>query len=310
MRIGVLDLGTNTFNLLIVDVNPDNSTTSVFKTKIPVMLGAGGINRNIITPQAFQRGLNALKSHKALIDNFHVQKTFAFGTSALRSAKNGKQFIKAAKEEVHLEISLITGKKEAELIYYGVREALNIGDEASLILDIGGGSNEFIIGTNTDCFQCHSFDIGAQRLLDMFNPSDPITPEEMREMEKHIERTLEPLFTSIEKYAVKELIGSSGSFETFAALAAHRFSSPSDLKGKKEYVFDMDQYQMIHHDLINATREQRLAMPGMVEMRVDMIVISTVFVNVVLKHLNISRMRLSAYALKEGILWAITHGKL
>lgn len=310
MRIGVLDLGTNTFNLLIVDVNPDNSTTSVFKTKIPVMLGAGGINKNIITPQAFQRGLNALKSHKALIDNFHVQKTLAFGTSALRSAQNGKQFIKTAKEEVHLEISLISGEKEAELIYYGVREALEVGDEPSLILDIGGGSNEFIIGTSDDYLAKHSFDIGAQRLLDLFNPSDPITNEEISRMEEYIEQMLEPLFLNTEKYPVKELIGSSGSFETFAALAVNRFGSADDLKGKKEYVFNMDEYKAIHDSLLRATREQRLAMEGMIEMRVDMIVVSTVFVNVVLKRLNINRMRLSTYALKEGILWAITHGKL
>ena len=310
MRIGVLDLGTNTFNLLIVDVNPDNSATPVFKTKIPVMLGSGGINRNTITPDAFQRGLNALKSHKALIDNFHVHKTFAFGTSALRSAKNGKQFIKAARENVHVDISLISGPKEAELIYYGVRQALDIGDEPSLILDIGGGSNEFIIGTSQEVIACHSFDVGAQRLLDKFKPSDPIRPEEVHKMEEYIEEALEPLFRDVEKHPVKELIGSSGSFDTFAALEVNRYHSPNELKGKKEFIFNMAEFKVIHHDLLHATRTQRLAMKGMVEMRVDMIVIAAVFVNVVLRRLNISQMRLSTYALKEGILWAITHKKL
>ena len=310
MRIGVLDLGTNTFNLLIVDLHPNNTSTPVFKTKIPVMLGSGGINRNTITPEAFERGLNALKSHKALIDNFHVHKTFAFGTSALRSAKNGKQFIKAAKDQVHIEITLISGPKEAELIYYGVRQALEIGDEPSLILDIGGGSNEFIIGTSKEAIVCHSFDVGAQRLMDKFKPSDPIKAEEVRKMSEFIEEQLEPLFKDIAKYPVKELIGSSGSFDTFAALEVNRYHAPNELKGKREFNFDMAEFRVIHHDLLHATRSQRLAMKGMIEMRVDMIVIAAVFVNVVIKRLDIQKMRLSTYALKEGILWAITHGKL
>lgn len=310
MRLGILDLGTNTFNLLVVDLHADNTTSTVFKTKIPVMLGSGGINKKTITPEAFQRGLNALKSHKALIDNFHVHKVFAFGTSALRNAKNGKQFIKAAKDQVHIEISLISGDKEAELIYYGVRQALDIGDEPSLILDIGGGSNELIIGTSNEIIAAHSFEIGAARMIDMFNPSDPITPDERTEMEQYFAKELSPIFEAVKQHPVKELIGSSGSFDTFAALVAHRFHSPSILKGKREYVFNMEEYKAIHESLLHSTRAERMKMDGMIEMRVDMIVVSTILVNLLLTKLNIQRMRLSTFALKEGILYAISNTKL
>lgn len=310
MRLGILDLGTNTFNLLVVDLAADNTATHVFKTKIPVMLGAGGINKNTITPEAFQRGMSALKSHKALIDNFHVVKVFAFGTSALRNAKNGKQFIKAAKDQVHIDIKLISGVKEAQLIYYGVREALKIGSEPSLILDIGGGSNEFIIGTDTEMLALHSFDVGAARCLDKFKPSDPVTAEEQKQMEDWFAENLKPLFDDVEKFPVKELIGSSGSFDTFAAMVAHKFHSPADLKGKHEYDINVDEYKVIHEMLLKSTRAERLAMGGMVEMRVDMIVVATIFVNLVISRLNINRMRLSTYALKEGILYAMSSGKL
>lgn len=310
MRIGILDLGTNTFNLLVVDLHADNTSTTVFKTKIPVMLGSGGINKKTIVPEAFQRGLNALKSHKALIDNFHVHKVFAFGTSALRNARNGKHFIKAAKDLVHIDISLISGEKEAELIYYGVQQALEIGDEASLILDIGGGSNEFIIGTSKEIFAKHSLEIGAARMMDMFKPSDPITKDEQAAMEKYLEDQLDPVFESVKRFPVKELIGSSGSFDTFAALVLHKYHSPSEMKGKREYTFDLNEYYTVHDELIRSTRAERMAMEGMIEMRVDMIVISTILVNIILKKLDITRMRLSSFALKEGILYAMSHTKL
>jgi exopolyphosphatase/guanosine-5'-triphosphate,3'-diphosphate pyrophosphatase len=310
MRIGILDLGTNTFNLLVVDLNADKSTSMVFKTKIAVMLGAGGINKKTITPEAFQRGLNALKSHKAIIDKLHVHKIFAFGTSALRNAKNGKQFIKAAKDQTHIDISLISGEKEAELIYYGVQQALEIGDEPSLILDIGGGSNEFIIGTSTKIIARHSFEIGAARIKDMFNPSDPITIEQEKEIEDYFTLQLESLFESVELHPVKELIGSSGSFDTFAALVAHKYHSPADLKGKREYTFNIDEFKSIHNALLRSTRAQRLAMEGMIEMRVDMIVIASILVNLLVNKLALTRMRLSTFALKEGILYAMSHAKL
>lgn len=310
MRLGILDLGTNTFNLLVVDLHADNTISTVFKTKIPVMLGSGGINRNTITSEAFQRGLNALKSHKALIDNFHVHKVFAFGTSALRSAKNGKQFLKAAKDQVHVDIKLISGEKEAELIYYGVRQALEIGTEPSLILDIGGGSNEFIIGTGSEIISCHSLEIGAARMLDKFKPSDPITPAQQQEMESYYDEVLEPVYTAATATPVKELIGSSGSFDTFAALVTNRFHSGDALRGKHEYVFNMEEYRQVHESLVRSTRAERMAMKGMTEMRVDMIVVSTILVDCIMKKLKIERMRLSTYALKEGILYGIRTGKL
>jgi exopolyphosphatase/guanosine-5'-triphosphate,3'-diphosphate pyrophosphatase len=310
MRLGILDLGTNTFNLLVVDLHADNTTSTVFKTKIPVMLGSGGINKKTITPEAFQRGLNALKSHKALIDNFHVHKVFAFGTSALRNAKNGKQFVKAAKDQVHIDIQLISGEKEAELIYYGVQQALEIGEEPSLVLDIGGGSNEMIIGTSKEILSAHSFEIGAARMIDMFTPSDPITKDECTAMEEYFTKELSPIFEAVERHPVKELIGSSGSFDTFAALVAHKFHDPAILKGKREYTFDMNEYKVIHEALLHSTREERMKMNGMTEMRVDMIVVSTILVNLLLTKLNIERMRLSTFALKEGILHTISKTKL
>ena len=302
MRVAIIDLGTNTFNLLIVDVESREKYKNVFQTKMAVKLGEGGIGKKLITASAFTRGIEALRSQRALIDKFKAEKIIAFATSGIRSASNGKKFIDAAKKEANIAVSIISGDREAMLIYEGVKLALDIGDAPSLILDIGGGSNEFIIADNKGIFWKKSFDIGVARLLEKFSPSDPVTEKEIEVMEGLFRETLAPLFEAVKQYPVKELIGSSGSFDTFAEMIAHHFHSIEELKGKTEFVFNMDEYKSIHEQLIVSKKEERERTPGIISLRVDMIVIGTILVNFILRELSITRMRMSSYALKQGVL--------
>ena len=145
MRVAVIDLGTNTFNLLIADVDKQNKTFSkVFNEKIASKLGRGGINNRIIVPEAFQRGVEALTQQKQIIDTYNCEKVFAIATSAIRNAENGPDFVSTVKRKLGISIQVISGDEEAELIYKGNRLACDISQK-SVILDIGGGSNEFII---------------------------------------------------------------------------------------------------------------------------------------------------------------------
>jgi exopolyphosphatase / guanosine-5'-triphosphate,3'-diphosphate pyrophosphatase len=302
MRIAIIDLGTNTFNLLVADITDKDHFKSVFSTKVAVKLGEGGIVKKVISPAAFQRGINALLTHRAIIAKLNVAKTIAFATSAIRSSSNGKQFVEAAKKQAGIDITVISGEKEAELIFKGVNLALDIGTEPSLILDIGGGSNEFIIGVKDNMLWKQSFDIGVARMLGEFMPSDPITPEEITRIQDHLRKVLHPLFEAVKKYPVKELIGSSGSFDTFTEMIAYRFYDINMLKGKTEFVFDMGQYQQIHEQLIRSDRKEREATKGIIELRLDMIVIAAITVRFILDELNIKAMRMSTYALKQGVL--------
>ena len=140
MKTAIIDLGTNTFNLLIVE-----GDQTLFKTKIAVKLGEGGITNNFIAEEPYRRGLAALKKHIETIKHYKVERTLAFATSAIRSATNGAVFVKEVKKKLGLNIEVIDGNKEAELIYLGVQQALDLGQENNLIMDIGGGSTEFII---------------------------------------------------------------------------------------------------------------------------------------------------------------------
>ena len=309
MRIAVIDLGTNTFNLLIAEINPDKSYTNLYQTKLSVKLGEEGINKGFIAPASFQRGINALKIYKETISNYNVEKVFTFATSAIRTATNGIEFTEKVKQETGFEVEIITGDKEAELIYYGVCEAVNLGEELSLIIDIGGGSTEFIIANKDKIFWKQSFLLGASRLLEKFKPSDPITDIEIQQLTDYLNSHLQPLYEAVKLFPITELIGSSGSFDSLAEMIAHRFYTPEILKDKTEYTFNLSDYKVIYENVIKSNKEERTKMKGLIEMRIDMIVISTIIVQFILTSFNIKKMRLSTYSLKEGTLSEIINGK-
>lgn len=303
MKIAVIDIGTNTFKLMIVRVQEDGQFSVIFKEKIPVKLGEGGINNDVIAHTPFQRGLKALKTHKATIDKFETDQIFAFATSAIRSANNGKDFVRKVKAETGIEIEIISGDREAELIYYGVRKALDIGKEKCLIMDIGGGSTEFIIADRDRMYWRHSFDLGAARLLEEINPSEPITKAEIKKLKTYLNDNLQLLWGACEIYPVKTLIGSSGSFDSLAEMIYYRFQTEENPLVKTEYHFDMKHFESMYKLLINSTIEKRFRMKGLAAMRVEMIVVATIMIKYVFKALKLEKMRLSTYSLKEGILY-------
>ncbi len=302
MKIAILDLGTNTFNIFIAETFPDKSFKKLYKSKIAVKLGEGGINHNHIEKKPFERGIRALKQHKKTISEFGAEKTVAFATSAIRGADNGNEFVKTVKTKTGIDVQIISGDKEAELIYYGVRAAVKMHDTPSLIMDIGGGSTEFIIANNKGVLWKQSFLLGAARLLEKFNPSDPIKVSETKEIENYLEENLQPLFETIKMHSVSELIGSSGSFDSLAEMIAHRFYDISILKGKTEYDFNLEDCEKMYDVILRSTTKERLHMKGLSRMRVDMIVVSAIFVDYILVRLGLKKMRLSKYSLKEGIL--------
>ena len=301
-RVAVIDLGTNLFNLLIAEVNSDKTYQVIFQNKIVVKLGEGCINEGFIAPVPFIRGIEALKTYSKFIEKHNVEKVYAFATSAVRGASNGLDFVAKAKEESNIDVQLITGDKEAELIYYGVRDAVKMNHETSLIIDIGGGSTEFIIANSKQVFWKQSFLLGIARLFERFNPTDPITDNEIQTILDYLNGELQPLFDAVKKYPVTELIGASGSFDSIAEMVAHKFYSPEILDYKTEFTFNLDDCKSIHETILKSTREERMQIKGLVEMRVDMIVISSILVHFIIKSFAIQKMRLSTYSLKEGVL--------
>jgi exopolyphosphatase/guanosine-5'-triphosphate,3'-diphosphate pyrophosphatase len=300
MRIAVIDLGTNTFHLLIAEAKA-SQLEILYKTNVPVKLGEGRINDNIIIPAAFERGINCLKDFSQTIGDYQVDQVRATATSAVRSAENGKDFVDAVKAKAGITIETISGDEEADLIYQGVKLSGAITD-LSLIMDIGGGSVEFILCDTEKLIWKKSYNIGAARLMQQFFKSDPISDGDKNAILFHIQNQLADLFEICEQYQPKILIGSAGAFETFAELIIRKNKLKADIKTAKTFEFNFDDYIATSIELLNATHKERAEMPGMIPLRVDMIVIAALITNYTLGRTKINRLTLSTYDLKMGVL--------
>jgi exopolyphosphatase/guanosine-5'-triphosphate,3'-diphosphate pyrophosphatase len=305
MRIAVIDLGTNTFNLLIVDKEAGQKFKKTYSNRIPVKLGEGAINKGFIAEVPFQRGIKALQEYTTIIKEKKVDKVYAFATSAIRSAKNGPDFVKSAKEQAGIDIEVIDGNREAELIYLGNREAVKMNTDLSLIMDIGGGSTEFIIANKEKIIWKQSFLLGAARLLERIKPSDPITLKEIDELFAYFRTELKPLYEAAKNNKPIELIGSSGAFDSIVDMLAGAHNIDGLTETKTEYDIDLKKYFPLADKVIASNLKEREQIKGLIEMRVDMIVISCLFVNFILKEFNLPQLRVSTYSLKEGVLCTI-----
>jgi exopolyphosphatase / guanosine-5'-triphosphate,3'-diphosphate pyrophosphatase len=303
MRAAVLDLGTNTFNLLIAEKTDEKGFKILLNTKIPVKLGEGGINTGEILHAAYKRGIVAINEHFKTINQYKVDKIKAYGTSALRTARNGNQFIKEIKSHTGINVEIITGELEAELIYYGVRQTLNLNSEKVLILDIGGGSNEFIIANKQKIFWKKSYPLGIARLLEKFKPSDPITVSEIETIDKYLAVVLTDFFEQVKDANITTLIGASGSFESFLAMIKKLDNFVSQTAIVPESVpIGIDEFEKLYDLLICSTEAQRRNMKGLELMRIEMIVLACHFVKFILRSTNIRQIIQSNFALKEGAI--------
>jgi len=306
-RIAIIDLGTNTFNLLIAENDEDKKTKIIYKNKIPAQIGKGGFADKKITPKAFARGLNALKAHKCVMEELKVFSVYAFATSALRDASNRDEFLNTAYKETGIVIKIISGKREAELIYKGVNLALDIGPKPQLIMDIGGGSTEFIIANNKKLLWVHSFDLGVSRIWEKLKPSDPLSKSDNSSLKIYLDNELTLLFSAFEKYPFEGLIGSSGSFESLAKLILVSKNKKKAKVPKTSYSFKLEDLQYIQKTLIKSNRNERTEMKGLVKYRIDTIPLAAAFTAYIIQHFMIKEIRLSTYALREGVMSEIVN---
>jgi exopolyphosphatase/guanosine-5'-triphosphate,3'-diphosphate pyrophosphatase len=300
-RFAVMDLGTNTFHLLIAEGDIHNFREVVHQ-HIAVKLGEGGINKGIILPAAFERGINTMKDFQQYISTCNVQQVKAIATSALRNASNGQEFISRVKTETGIEIEIINGDREAAFIYSGVKASGLLSDQSSLIMDIGGGSVEFIIGNRDQLIWKQSFEIGAARLMDRFHHTDPIPPAAIEALGFYLENSLTDLFKVIKEIPINNLIGSSGAFESFAELIEAERSDSFDLKKIKTYDFNEDDLLTVTDQLILSSHAEREGNKHIIPVRVDMIVVASLVTRYIMQKLDIKNVWLCTYSLKEGVL--------
>lgn len=299
-RIAALDLGTNTFHLLIADISEGVITRIVYSDQKHVKLGEGGISRGTITEVSFSRGIEALSDfHQAIIEH-RADSIRAVGTAALRSAANGQMFIDQVKSNTGISIEIIDGDREASLIYLGVRQAVRL-QANSLIMDIGGGSVEFIFANLNGILWKKSYPIGAAKLMALFHHTDPVNDADLKDIQSHLHVVLSELKVKSAEFNPQILVGSAGAFETFAALCQIKTQGVS-LPIGKSFSFDFGVLAEVLEDILKSTHHQRAANPAILSVRTDMIVVASILTRYVINELNLRSVELSSFSLKEGLL--------
>lgn len=296
----VIDLGTNTFHILIAEQVNDKGFKEIFRQRIFVKLGENGVET--IGEGPFQRGLDAILAIKKILSDYQVDQVTAFGTAALRTASNGAQFIEKVKEISGITIQLIDGYQEAEYIYLGVVQAVSFSKEPKLIMDIGGGSNEFIIANDSGLLWAQSFPIGLWVLYNKFHHHDPITQEEIVQMHHFLEETLQPLFNQLKKFPLRQLIGAAGTFDVLEQSDEIRAKYPPNS------VIPVQKLKPAFNRIIKSTLEQRLQMEHLPAARADMIVVAFLLMDYIIQKVGIEELVISSCALKEGIMGEMVKG--
>lgn len=289
----VIDLGTNTFNLLVFE-----KKAGVFKTlhidRSFVGLGLEGINENRIADKAFKRGVEAILIFKEICRKYGVEQIKAFGTSALRGAKNTSEFCEAIKSRTAINVEVISGEREAELIYKGVAGVHEFKKDAC-IMDIGGGSTEFIMVKSGVLSSMNSFDIGISRIFQSLNLSDPLSTDDKQKIDQFLTATTKSFFTHNKSH---EIVGASGSFDTFYELI---FSAELTALPQSSHL-PFDQLMQTLDILIESSYTDRLANDYILDLRKNMIHVAAFKTKWVIEKLGIQEAWVSPASLKEGVM--------
>jgi exopolyphosphatase/guanosine-5'-triphosphate,3'-diphosphate pyrophosphatase len=298
----VIDMGTNTFHLL-VSCYHEGKLTHLVQLKEPVRLGKGGINQGFITEEAMSRAVLTLDYFKETCTQYNVSRIEAIATSAVRNASNGREFVERVEKQTGIRTRVVSGEEEASLIFEGVRHSFDLGEEYSLVLDIGGGSVEFIIGNRLGPVWKESIEIGGQRLIELFFDHDPIGEIRMAELKAYADERLSSLWNALQKFPVRQLVGSSGTFDTLSEIHIHKHHLNIDPRTLSTYAFSPEEFHEMSAQIKQANRIERMAIPGMIELRVDMIVVALVLIDLILEKNPVDKIKTSFFALKEGVLF-------
>lgn len=306
-RFAVLDCGTNTFNLVVAEQD-GKSFRTLYQGKIPVKLGKNGLNARELAPDAIRRAEQAFEEYKTKIEELQPGEIYVSGTSAVRSARNGYLVQQACQDILGQPMHIISGPEEAELIFRGVLMSgvLNDLDDA-LIVDIGGGSCEFIVYAHKAPVYKDSFEVGVSRLTDAFQTQDLPHPRQVAKMKDYLAEQLQSLMDLITEYRPRVLVGSSGTFDTFEDML--KAAGKLTLKEKNWSAYTPEDCAELCENLLASSLEERLRMPGITPFRAEMLPAAAQLVLLLLEKNTFCQVRTCHFAIKEGILFSLMHHK-
>ena len=304
-KIAVIDLGTNGFRLQIAEVPtteashkaPSGQFHIVYKENDELKLATDGIYH--IGKVPFERGLAAMRHFANVLKEKNVQNVKAFGTAVLRMADNGQDFIETVKHQTGIEIDLITGEREAELIYKGMKLGVPLNVRPDVMIDVGGGSVEFIICNTEGVLWAKSFNVGVAILKQNFHQNDPIIETEINSIENFLNENALELLEKIKEFQPKTPIFSCGTLDFIVKILRGGYSKPY-LEIEQKTFFDF------FKKWVFLSEKNLLEIPEIPNDKVEMLAVSLILMDWVMKKMNAHRLIASANSMKAGILYEMS----
>ncbi|MDE5103152.1 MAG: Ppx/GppA phosphatase family protein, partial [Trichodesmium sp. St19_bin2] len=311
--LAAIDIGTNSLHLVVVKIDPNLPTfTIIDQDKETVRLGECGTKGNL-KPEVMDRAIATLERFQQIAKSANAEQIITVATSAVREAPNGKEFINRIANELNLYVDLISGQEEARRIYLGVLSAMEFNDQPNIIIDIGGGSTELILGDSDAPRTLSSTKVGAVRLMKEFVTTDPISKSEFMYLQAYIkgllERPTEELLANIKEGEKPRLVGTAGTIEALATINAYEKlgNIPIPLGG---YQFSFAELEELVNKLRKLSISERLAILGMSERRAEIILAGALVLKEAMSLLEMKSVTVCESSLREGVIvdWMLNHG--
>jgi exopolyphosphatase/guanosine-5'-triphosphate,3'-diphosphate pyrophosphatase len=301
-RIAAIDVGSNSLHMAIAQADTDGSITTLWRMKEMVGLGRISFPSRNLSAEAMDRALTALARFQQAARVRGCEKVLAIATSAVREAQNGGDFLDRARQELGLRVKVVSARDEAKLIYLGVRHAVDLNAQPHFIVDVGGGSVEFIVGDKTRAALLESRKLGAARMTARYITSDPASPADLKALAAHYDRELGPICNQVLALQPVAAIGTSGTIENLAAMCAALYGRGDKGGSAEPGVLEREAVSKLVARLVESRSADRARIPGLDDQRKDQVIAGAVLVNELFRRLNLKEIRVCRSALREGIL--------
>jgi exopolyphosphatase/guanosine-5'-triphosphate,3'-diphosphate pyrophosphatase len=296
MRLGVLDVGSNTVHLQVVDTSPGARPNPTFNYKEELKLTEYITEENIVSDEGIDKLRSCIKRAIEQSTSVQTQELLPFATSALREANNGAVIINSINKDFHIDLQVLTGEEEAKLTFLAARRWFGWSSGRLLVIDIGGGSLEMAVGADETPEVATSLPLGAARLTKDFLRGDPYSDKSIRSLRDHIENKLEQILPSLVKHQETDrAIATSKTLRTLARLAGDWF----DGSGKN---ITIEAMRKISAKLSEMDEGSRTKLPGVSENRASQIVAGAFVAESVMRNLDIKELEICPWALREGVV--------
>ena len=303
-KLAAIDIGTNSFHLIVAEINRDSNFKIIDREKEVIRLSEGSkFDIKQILPEAIERAVTALKRFAGIAES-HGAELRAVATSAVREAANKNEFIKRVLDETGVEIEVIDGLEEARLIYLGALKAVPIYENKTLCIDIGGGSTELTIGYRGNVLYSNSLKLGAVRLTQKFFPDYIITKERINECKNWVAGEISHVVEQIKNIGFDLCIGTSGTIMSTGLMSLAKQKRKLPVTGilNNQVVSYNEMNDIFHLVLEKATVEERKKIKGLDPKRADIIQSGLIIFRTILKALSVNEYNISGYSLREGII--------